>query len=205
MQTLSLGHCWQASTVKRRPQPRRGASRLVSPLHFFAFIAATFRRKSTKAELGRNRESELRKTQNSGLSLRILRSIMHRQTTNPGRRPVVWTISKSRLREFWQTPAYADSEGPLAAWYRHVSKAVWTKSSEVKASFNHVDFVGTCAVFNVGGNKYRLVTRIFYPSHKVFILRVMTHKQYDEESWAEDCGCHEPPPKRKKRQNRRRG
>jgi mRNA interferase HigB len=124
---------------------------------------------------------------------------MHRRDDDLGRRPAVWVISKSRLREFWQTPAHADSAGPLAAWYRHVSAANWTKSSDVKADFSYVDFVGNCAVFNVSGNKYRLVARILYQSHKVFILRVMTHKQYDEKSWVKDCGCHKQPPNKKRR------
>jgi mRNA interferase HigB len=115
----------------------------------------------------------------------------------------VRVISKSRLREFWQTPAYADSEGPLAAWYKHVETADWTKSSDVKSDFVHVDFVGNCAVFNIVGNKYRLIARILYPYHKVYILRVMTHKQYDNGPWQKECGCHSPPPKKK--QSRKRG
>lgn len=53
-------------------------------------------------------------------------------------------------------------------------------------------------VFNIGGNKYRLVTRILYPSQKVFILKVMTHKEYDENKWKDECGCFEAPSKRKK-------
>jgi mRNA interferase HigB len=50
-------------------------------------------------------------------------------------------------------------------------------------------------VFNIGGNKYRLVTRILYSSQKVFVLKVMTHKEYDADKWKEDCGCFEPTPK----------
>lgn len=49
-------------------------------------------------------------------------------------------------------------------------------------------------MFNIGGNKYRLVTRILYPSQKVFVLKVMTHEEYDEDKWKEECGCYEPPP-----------
>ena len=44
-------------------------------------------------------------------------------------------------------------------------------------------------IFNIGGNKYRLVTRILYPSQKVFILKVMTHREYDENRWKNECGC----------------
>jgi mRNA interferase HigB len=54
--------------------------------------------------------------------------------------------------------------------------------------------VGRCVVFNIGGNKFRLVTRILYTSQKVFVLRVMTHKEYDDNKWKEECGCYEPPP-----------
>ncbi len=100
-------------------------------------------------------------------------------------------ISKSRLRDFWENPNGADSQGPLRAWYTHVnSKSVaWENWGEVKASFSHADLVGNCSVFNIGGNKYRLITRILYSSQKVFILRVMTHKQYDKENWKTECGC----------------
>lgn len=53
---------------------------------------------------------------------------------------------------------------------------------------------GTCVVFNIGGHKYRLLARILYPSQKVFILRIMTHVEYDEDSWKKDCGCYETGP-----------
>lgn len=117
----------------------------------------------------------------------------------------VWIISKSRLREFWEKPACADSQGPLAAWYRHVASADWSKWSDVKAAFRAADAVGNCIVFNVGGNKYRLIARILYPSHKVFVLRVMTHEEYDKRVWETDCGCHAPPPKKRPIIKKRRG
>lgn len=116
----------------------------------------------------------------------------------------MWIISKSRLREFWQSPAHGDAEGPLTAWYKHVSGIDWTQPSEAKADFAHMSFVGNCAVFNIGGNKYRLIARILYSYHKVYVLRVMTHKQYDEQLWAEDCGCHAPPPRKVSNKPRRR-
>ena len=106
-------------------------------------------------------------------------------------------ISKARLRQFWKQPGHEDAEGPLRAWYIHVnSKTVsWKSWTDVKASFASASIVGKCVVFNIGGNKYRLVTRILYPSQKVFILKVMTHKEYDKDKWKEECGCYEPPPK----------
>ena len=109
-------------------------------------------------------------------------------------------ISKSRLKQFWQAPGHADSEGPLRAWYTHVnSKTInWHSWGDVKASFATASLVGNCVIFNVGGNKYRLVTRVLYASQKVFILRMMTHAQYDNEPWQDDCGCFQPPPKSSK-------
>jgi len=105
-------------------------------------------------------------------------------------------ISRTRLRKFWESAGYTDSEGPLRAWYSHVShrSVAWQSWSDVKIIFGAASLVGNCVVFNIGGNKYRLVTRILYPSQKVFILKVMTHAQYDEDKWKEDCGCYEPPP-----------
>ena len=107
-------------------------------------------------------------------------------------------ISKSRLKQFWESPGHEDAEGPLTAWYNHVqSKTVaWQKWADVRASFRSADLVGNCAVFNIDGNKYRLVTRILYVSQKVFILKVMTHKEYDQGKWKDECGCHSPPSKK---------
>lgn len=105
-------------------------------------------------------------------------------------------ISKARLRRFWEWPRHGDAEGPLRAWYTHVnSKTIrWQSWADVKADFASASMVGNCVVFNIGGNKYRLATRILYPSQKVFVLKVMTHEEYDEDKWKEECGCYEPPP-----------
>jgi mRNA interferase HigB len=106
-------------------------------------------------------------------------------------------ISKARLRAFWESPNCRSSEGPLRAWHTHVSdrSVAWQSWGDLKADFVTASLVGNCVVFNIGGNKYRLITRVLYPSQKVFILRVMTHVEYDHDKWKEDCGCFEPPPK----------
>jgi mRNA interferase HigB len=106
-------------------------------------------------------------------------------------------ISKARLKNFWEGPGRQDAEGPLRAWYTHVgAKAVaWHCWGDVKREFATASLVGNCVVFNVGGNKYRLIARITYASQKVFVLRVMAHKEYDDGRWKEDCGCFDPPPK----------
>ena len=92
-------------------------------------------------------------------------------------------ISKARLRAFWEEPGHGDAQGALQAWNTHVSSKTvsWQSWGDVKAEFASASLVGSCVVFNIGGNKYRLVTRILYASQKVFILKVMTHGTYDEE------------------------
>ena len=107
-------------------------------------------------------------------------------------------ISKSRLREFWELPGRHDSEGPLRAWYTHVSgKAVaWQSWGDLKAEIGTASLVGNCVVFNIGGNKYRLITRVLYSIQTVFILKVMTHSEYDDEKWKTECGCFSDPPPR---------
>jgi mRNA interferase HigB len=110
-------------------------------------------------------------------------------------------ISQSRLRQFWLLAGCGDAEGPLRAWYTHVKtkSVVWRSWADVKATFATASLVGNCVVFNIGGNKYRLVTRVLYASQKVFVLKVMTHAEYDERKWQDECGCFTPPPKDKKK------
>jgi mRNA interferase HigB len=72
---------------------------------------------------------------------------------------------------------------PLSTWYRIVSKAVWSKPNDVKEQFgSNVDFVAdNRAIFDIGGNKYRLVVRIVYaPFYRVMVKFVGTHEEYDK-------------------------
>ena len=109
-------------------------------------------------------------------------------------------ISKARLKQFWESPGHEDAEGPLRAWYTHVNNrsVAWQAWGDVKASFASASIVGDCVVFNIGGNKYRLITRIRYATQKVFVLKVMTHRE-DEGKRKDGCGCFEPPPPPKKK------
>jgi mRNA interferase HigB len=109
----------------------------------------------------------------------------------------VFVISRKRLREFWQTPGCEGSEPLLAAWHKTVEAADWDKFADVKAVFGSVDQVGNCLVFDIGNNRYRLIARIIYPKRRVYVLKVMTHKEYDKQKWPDQCGCHKPPPRPK--------
>jgi mRNA interferase HigB len=104
-------------------------------------------------------------------------------------------ISKARLKRFWQIPGHAHAKGPLRAWYTHVNSrtVAWQMWSDLKADFSTASIVGNCIIVNIG-NKYRLVTRPLYASQKVFVLKVMTHVEYDKNKWQEECGCHTRPP-----------
>jgi len=107
-------------------------------------------------------------------------------------------IAFSRLRNFWMT--YPDAETSLRVWYKATLAADWANFADVRATFGNASSVGNCVVFNIAGNKYRLVTRVRYSIRTVFVLRIMTHAEYDDqERWQDDCGCHKPPPPRRPR------
>jgi mRNA interferase HigB len=110
-------------------------------------------------------------------------------------------ISKARLKEFWEAPGREEAEGPLRAWYTHVnSKRVsWQTWGDVKASFASASIVGDCVVFNIAGNKYRVISRVRFATQKLFVLKMMTHSEYDDDKWKQECGCFEPPPPSKKK------
>lgn len=87
-------------------------------------------------------------------------------------------IAKRTLRVFWeQVPA---AKAPLEAWFALVTKAAWTNPAQVRETFNTADFVADSRViFDIGGNKFRLVARIAYKHQRVMIKFVGTHKEYD--------------------------
>ncbi len=91
-------------------------------------------------------------------------------------------IALATLKAFWSgSPAYADSVGPGMAWYRETLKADWTTPGEVKAQFSSASILKDGrVVFNIAGNKYRLVVWINYPYRVVCIRFFGTHRQYDE-------------------------
>ncbi len=90
-------------------------------------------------------------------------------------------IARSALREFWERPEYADSQSQLEAWCREARQAQWSDPMEVKAQYGTASILkGGRVVFNIAGNKYRLVVGINYPTQTVFIKFIGTHKQYDQ-------------------------
>lgn len=89
-------------------------------------------------------------------------------------------VSRAALREFWEQPEYADSEQPLKAWFDEAKTANWQTSHDIKEKYRNASFVGNNrVVFNIHGNKYRLVVAVKYEFSMVYIRFVGTHKQYD--------------------------
>lgn len=87
-------------------------------------------------------------------------------------------IAKRSLREFWRR--HADAEQPLKAWHDEALKAKWTKPGDIKAMYRNASFVANNrVVFNIAGNKYRLVVAVDYPRQALFIKFVGTHAEYD--------------------------
>lgn len=93
-------------------------------------------------------------------------------------------ISKSRLVEFWQSHSRAKTS--LSLWYKITTNSAWQSLSEVRQIFPSADQVGNFTVFNIGGNKYRLIAFIDYSYQKVFIRYVLTHAEYDKDDWKKD-------------------
>lgn len=88
-------------------------------------------------------------------------------------------ISQKVLWEFWKVDA--DAETPLRVWYKLMEKGWFESPHDVAALFPGVDFVGSNrAVFDIGGNKYRLVVDIRYEFGRAFVAAVMTHDEYDD-------------------------
>ncbi len=91
-------------------------------------------------------------------------------------------IAKRTLVEFREKdPGFRDSKGQLEAWYREAKSAAWRNPADVKKQYRSASVVKSSRiVFNICGNKYRLVVKVNYPAQIVFIRFIGTHKEYDD-------------------------
>lgn len=92
-------------------------------------------------------------------------------------------FSLSTLRAFWTK--HPDAENPLRAWLKAARKASWKSFADAKSTCGSADQVGRCLVFDIGGNKFRLI--VVLGRGRVFIKHVLTHPEYDREAWKKDC------------------
>ena len=90
-------------------------------------------------------------------------------------------ISRKALRDFWEK--HPDSQAPLTRWFRVVKAGQFGSFPELRAVFPSADKVGKWVVFNIGGNKYRLIASVHFNRGKLYVREVLTHREYDEEKW----------------------
>jgi len=87
-------------------------------------------------------------------------------------------IARRTLKEFWER--HSDAEPSLRAWYHDVRRADWRSPADVKRVYANASLVGDQRiVFNIGGNKYRLVIAVNYRYHMCYVRFIGTHKEYD--------------------------
>lgn len=92
-------------------------------------------------------------------------------------------ITRKRLNEFAEK--FPETNNALAEWYRLMKQNDFDSIAEVRKVFPGADKVGKLTVFNIGGNKVRLIAAIHYNRKKIYIRAVLTHKEYDEGKWKE--------------------
>ena len=87
-------------------------------------------------------------------------------------------ISNKALTEF--AAKHAEAEAPLQAWRKIIETGAFSNYAELKNSFNATDKVGDYYVFDIGGNKYRVISAIHFNRQMLFIRNVFTHQEYDK-------------------------
>jgi mRNA interferase HigB len=90
-------------------------------------------------------------------------------------------ISRKTLRLFWER--YPDSKNSLARWFKIMRINDYRSFVDLCSTFSTADKVGDLIVFNIGGNKYRLIASIHFNRGKVYIRHVLTHQEYDKGAW----------------------
>jgi len=92
-------------------------------------------------------------------------------------------ITRKRLNEFAEK--YPDAKSALQHWYKQAKSGEFKSFAELHKVFGSADRVGKLTVFNIGGNKVRLIVAVHYNRKVIYIRAVLTHQQYDEGKWKE--------------------
>ena len=92
-------------------------------------------------------------------------------------------ITRKRLNEFAEK--HPDTKAALQRWYRLMKSGRFSSFAELRKTFPSADQVGKLTVFNIGGDKARLIAAIHYNRQKVYIRAVLTHDEYDKGKWKE--------------------
>lgn len=92
-------------------------------------------------------------------------------------------ITRGRLLEF--SAIHPTAEAGLEHWYRVMKRTDFGSLAELRQVFPHADQVGRLTVFNISGNRYRLIVAIHYNRRRVYVRHVLTHAAYDRGEWKE--------------------
>ena len=92
-------------------------------------------------------------------------------------------ITRKRLNEFAER--FPETENALARWYQAVKSNNFDNFAELREMFSAADQVGKLTVFNIGGNKIRLIAAIHYNRRKIYIRAILSHTEYDKSKWKE--------------------
>jgi len=90
-------------------------------------------------------------------------------------------ISRKALRQFWEK--HPDSRSSLSRWHQAISKSEFISFNDLRAAFPSADKVGDWIVFNISGNKYRLIASIHFNRGKVYVRYILTHSEYARGAW----------------------
>jgi mRNA interferase HigB len=90
-------------------------------------------------------------------------------------------ISERPLRQFWNQ--HPDAEKPLKAWLSICKNTNFENFAHLKRTFGSVDKVGKYVVFDIRGNKFRLIVVIHFNRRRIYVRAVLTHEEYDQDHW----------------------
>jgi mRNA interferase HigB len=109
----------------------------------------------------------------------------------------VLIVKRETLVKFWESRTHdaRRAEKDLEVWYAITQNVNWKHFGSLRQTFGSADQVGSCVVFDVGNNRFRLIGRVNYGAGVVNVLKVMDHPEYDKKAWIRQCGCDSPAPK----------
>ena len=90
-------------------------------------------------------------------------------------------ISRKALSNFWNK--HTDSQSSLSRWFKIVQRTDFKSFADLRSTFPSADLVGDLVVFNIGGNKYRLIASIHFNRSRIYIRHILTHREYDKGDW----------------------
>lgn len=94
-------------------------------------------------------------------------------------------ISKQGLTRL--AAKHPGAEAEALNWFRVASAATWSCLADVRNAFPSADLIGEVLVFNLGHNRYRLITTVFFAGRELYVKALMTHKEYGREEWKKWC------------------